>query len=462
MNTPPDHPIDSLRSVVGSRHVLTDESMKASYEIDWSRRWSGRSAAVVRPGDTAEVAQCVRLLASFEVPIVPQGGNTGLVGGSVPAEGDPVILSTQRLRAISKLDPMSGQIEVGAGVTLAELQQAVAATDWEPGVDLAARSSATVGGMVATNAGGVRVLRHGMMRDQVAGLEYVTATGDVVSALSGFVKNNTGYDLVNLLCGSEGTLGIITRVLVQLVPRQARRVTALVPVEGIGDAVARLVQIRRAAPTLDALEYVSAATLNLVCAHRGLTHPFSDRSVGALLIESAAHYDPTDELADAIDEGERAVVGSDSATRRRLWEYREAATESIASLGTPHKIDVTVPLRRMAEFESALEALVADFDPAAGTFLFGHVADGGIHVNVVSDRQDDLTFDQQVLELVAATGGSISAEHGIGRAKVSALHLSRSPAELSAMRAVKDALDPRGLLNPGVLLPPTRQEPPAP
>jgi FAD/FMN-containing dehydrogenase len=446
--------IHALRDAVGAPHVLVEDDLKASYEIDWMRRWQGRSTCVVRPADTGEVARVVAACAADGTPIVPQGGNTGLVGGSVPGDGEPVVLSLRRLDAVSEIDGIAGQVTVGAGATLESVQQAVAGSGWEVGIDLASRASATIGGMVATNAGGIRVLRDGMMRRQVVGLEFVRATGEVVTSMRGLVKDNTGYDLAGLLCGSEGTLGIVTRVALQLVPQRPHRVVALVPVPGLREAVATMTAVRPLLPSLEAAEFVSQATLDLVRSHTGLPMPMPSPSADAaiLILEAAGTHDPTDELFAAVGELPGVVVGIDAASREGLWRYREAATESIAANGVPHKIDVTLPLGRMSDFADALQAAVDGVAPGARLFLFGHIADGGVHVNVLADSPiGDSGIDHAVMALTAEFGGSISAEHGIGRVKAAALHLSRSAPERDAMAAIRAALDPGGLFNPGVL-----------
>ena len=444
--------IAALRDTVGSAHVLVEDDVKLSFEIDWMRRWQGRSTCVVRPADTGEVAGVVSICARERTPIVPQGGNTGLVGGSVPGDGDPVILSLRRLASISSVDAVAGQVTVGAGATLESVQQAVAGSGWEVGIDLASRASATVGGMVATNAGGIRVLRDGMMRRQVIGLEFVRASGQVVTSMRGLAKDNTGYDLAGLMCGSEGTLGIVTRVTLQLVPQRSHRIVALAPVADLREAVATMSAVRPLLPSLEAAEFVSKATLDLVRSHTGLPMPSPTAGAAILILEAAGTHDPTDELFAAVGDLPGVVVGTDAAGRDGLWRYREAATESIAANGVPHKIDVTLPLGRMADFADALADAVETSAPGARLYLFGHIADGGVHVNVLADDSSgDSSIDLVVMGLTTDFGGSISAEHGIGRAKAAALHLSRSAPELEAMRVIRDALDPARLLNPGVL-----------
>ena len=442
--------LDELRGVVGDAHLLVDDDLKASYETDWMRRWSGRSTCVVRPADRGEVAAVVTACASRRVSIVPQGGNTGLVGGSVPGTGEPVIVSLRRLTGISEVSA-AGRVTVGAGCTLEEVQTAVAGSGWDVGVDLASRASATIGGMIATNAGGIRVLRDGMMRRQVVGIEVVLASGQVVSSMRGLVKDNTGYDLAGLLCGSEGTLGIVTQAILQLVPSRPYRVVALVPVSGIAEAVGVVNAVRNSLPSLESAEYVSAETVALVRRHGNLPAPSSTGDSAVLLFECAGVADPTDELFAAVGGFDEAVVGMDSAARRRLWAYRETATESIAGRGIPHKLDITVPLGRMAAFEAALLETVVG--PDHETYLFGHIADEGLHVNVISTDPTDHALDEAIMRLAAEHGGSISAEHGIGRAKISGLDLMRSATELATMKAIRTALDPDRILNPGVLFP---------
>jgi FAD/FMN-containing dehydrogenase len=449
--------VAGLAAIVGGAHVLTEPDVVAGYEVDWTGRFRGRTPAVVRPGSTDEVAALVRWAAGHGVALVPQGGNTGLVGGGVPLGGE-VVVSLRRLEDLGEVDRTAAQVTVGAGATLEAVQRHVAAAGLDLAVDLAARGSATIGGMVATNAGGTRVLRHGPMRSQVAGMEAVLGSGAVVAHLGGLLKDNTGYDLAGLLCGSEGTLGIVTAVRLRLVAPAAERTTALLALDSAGDAVAVLVAARAGAPSLDGAELVFADGVDLVCAHLGIAEPFAGRHVGAyLLLEAAAATDPTDELLAALgpvaDRILDTAIATTSTRREDLWRYREAHTEAINALGVPHKLDVTLPLSGLAAFCDEVRTVVHDVVSDARTFLFGHVGDGNVHVNVVGAGEGD-EVDRAVLRLVASRGGSISAEHGIGTAKRDHLHLSRSPEEIAAFRAVKRALDPAGILNPAALLPP--------
>jgi FAD/FMN-containing dehydrogenase len=447
---------DQLREVVGPAQVIDDASVRASYESDWTGRFHGVAACVVRPGSTAEVADVVRVCAAAGVPICLQGGNTGLVGGSVPIDG-AVLMSLRRLGDVEPVDVLSGQVTVGAGCTLAALQQVVRSHGLDVGVDFAARDSCTIGGMVATNAGGERVLRYGTMRAQVVGIEVVLADGSVISRLAGLPKDNTGYDVVSLLAGSEGTLGVITRLRLRLVPLLAARAVALVAVAGTAEAV-ELVRAMRVVPSLEAAELFFADGLDLVREHTGLAAPFTAAHPAYVLLECAGRDDPTEELLAALEQAgdvvADATLASDARGRASLWTYREAHTESINAAGVPVKLDVAVPLTVFVEACAALPGVVASVAPAARTILFGHVNEGNLHVNVLDALEADDAVTDAVLRLVASYGGSISAEHGVGRAKRGWLSLSRSTAEIAAMRAIKAALDPHALLNPGVLFPP--------
>lgn len=457
--------VSQLAVAVGEAHVLTDPALRASYETDWTRRFHGSARCVVRPASTDEVADVVRVCARHGMPITVQGGNTGLVGGGVPAGGE-VVLSTSRLADLGPVDAVSAQVTVGAGVTLANLQGHARAAGFDVGMDFAARDSATVGGMVATNAGGERVIAHGAMRAQVAGLEAVLPDGGVLTRLTGLRKDNTGYDLVGLLAGSEGTLAVVTRVRVQLVPLYPARAVALLGLPDVGSALSALGEVRRLLPDLAAAELFLADGLALVRAHLGLAAPMDAAAEAYLLVEVADRTDPTDRMLEAIGEIAEtsdavldAVIATDAATRHRLWQYREAHTESINAAGVPVKLDVALPLGKLEEAVGRLPEAVREVAPDARTVLFGHVNEGNLHVNVLgvaeASGDDELAerVTDAVLRLVTSYGGSISAEHGIGRAKVGWLALARSQAEIEAMWRIKRAWDPDLILNPGVVLP---------
>lgn len=446
-----DSLLAALRAAVGPGHVLTDPEVCASYEADWTGRFRGRSAAVVRPSTTRQVAQVLVACGTHGVAVVPQGGNTGLVGGSVPRAGE-VVLSLRRLAEIGPVDPASGQLTVGAGCSLAAARQAARSAGLEVGIDFAARDSATVGGMVATNAGGEHVLRHGSMRAQLAGVEAVLADGTVVRRLSGLAKDNAGYDLASLLAGSEGTLAVITAVRVQLVPADRHRAAVLLAVADLADLVPLVARARAGLPGLRAAEFFLADGMRLVREHTGWPAPVR-AGAAYLLLEAGGPMDPTEELAQTLD-GARGVVAaavaSTAADRVALWRYREAHAEAINARGVPVKLDVAVPLAALTELLRDLPGTVAAADPAATVVLFGHAAEANVHVNVLG-AADGEAVEESVLRRVAGLGGTISAEHGVGVAKARWLSLTRDPADIAAMRALKAAWDPAGLLNPGVL-----------
>jgi FAD/FMN-containing dehydrogenase len=413
--------------------------------VDFTGRWRGTASRVLRPRSTEEVAEAVASCAADGVAVAPQGGNTGLVGGAVPQDG-AALLSLLALDDIRDVDPDAGQLTAGAGATIAAVQAAARAAGWEYGVDWGARDAATVGGSIATNAGGTRVARFGDTRAQVLGVEAVLADGSVVSHLGGLVKDNTGYHLPGLLCGSEGTLAVVTAARLRLVPRYDQRVVAVIGMGSIADAVALAGHVRRTVPDVDAIEFLTDECRRLV----GVPPPVPGDHAAWVLVECAGHDDPTAALAAAVGDLPAAVAGTgDDARRAELWRVRHGITEAINLVGPPIKLDVTLPGPRLATFCEEVHDAVP---PGARLWLFGHVADGNVHVNVTGVDPADESVDDAVLRLVAAHGGSISAEHGIGRAKRRWLHLVRSPAELAAMRRIKDALDPQGILNPGVLL----------
>jgi FAD/FMN-containing dehydrogenase len=448
---------DGLRSAVGDSHLLTDPGLTASYETDWTRRFTGRARCVVRPGSTAEVAAVLVACARYDVSVVPQGGNTGLVGGGVPTGGE-VVLSTSRLTSIGEIDTVAGQVTVGAGVTVAALQRSVRPQGLDFGVDFAARDSATIGGLVATNAGGERVLRYGGTRAQVIGLEAVLADGSVISRLEALPKDNTGYDLVGLLSGSEGTLAVITAVRIRLWPLLTQRAVALLALDSTSSALSALAALKPRLAALEAAELFLAAGLALVRSHTGLSAPIPGEHPAYLLVECADRTDPSEALLAALEEVSALVpgiadivIGEDGPSRERLWRYREAHTESINAAGVPVKLDVAVPHQHLDAALGALPGVVRGVSAGARTIVFGHLNEGNLHVNVL-DAGDAHAVSDAVLHYVTSLGGSISAEHGVGRAKTEWLSLARSPAEIAAMRAIKRALDPAGTLNPGVIL----------
>jgi FAD/FMN-containing dehydrogenase len=465
--------LTTLAKIVGPGHVLDDPPARAGFETDWTGRWHGEALVVVRPADTAEVAAVVAACADAEAVIVTQGGNTGLVGGGVPrtrgsdsgrgnSEDRPqVVISTTRLSAIDGVDTATAQLAAGAGTTLADAQRAARAAGLDLALDLAARDSATLGGLIACDAGGLRALRHGTARRQLAGLRAVMADATVIdSRMTGLVKDTAGYDLGALLAGSEGTLAIITAVRWSLAPLRPARAVALVGLQTVTDAVDLARTLRPALPSLEVCELMLHDGIALTLDHLGLVAPMAPTPV-AMLLECAAAQDPLPALAAALaDAGadERAVSAADSAARERLMAIRERHADAIAAEGVPVKFDVGVPLDRIAEFCAEVDHVVAAVWPRARVITFGHLGDGNLHVNVLPADLGDIAasadaLDDAVLGLVARCAGTVSAEHGIGVHKVGHLGLTRSPAEIAAMRAIKRALDPAGMLNPGVGLP---------
>ena len=411
----------------------------AAWEVDWTGRTTGRALAVALPASSSDVAAVLTWCAARGLRVPVAGGRTGLVAGAVP--DGTVVLATDRLTGVRV---EGATVVAGAGATLAAVQAAAARAGWAYGVDMTSRDSCTVGGMVATNAGGLRVVGFGSTRTQVLGIEAVLADGSVVSRLQGLAKDATGYDLSQLLVGSEGTLGIVTAARLRLVAQPRSRQTVLAPVASVAAAVDLVARARQQADQVTAAELLLADGVALVREVTGL---------GAL--PAAAAYvllEAEGGLERVVDDA--ALVATDAADAQRFWAYREAITEAVSRLGVPHKLDVSLPSAALAPFVAALAAVI---DQATGdhvVHVWGHLGDGNLHVNVVGPAPQDETVDDAVLRLCASMGGSIGAEHGIGRAKVRWLHLSRSATELAAMRAIKEALDPAGRLNPGVLLPP--------
>ncbi len=445
--------LDSLRAALGPEHVITDPSLVEQYVVDWARRFTGPALAVVRPADTAQVSAVLAACHAHGVPVIPQGGNTGLVGGSVPAAEPvdgrlPVILSTRRLDALGDVDPLSCQVTVGAGATLGDVHRHVASQGWVYGVDLAARDSATIGGTVATNAGGIHVIAYGMTRAQIVGIEAVLPDGSVLSHLAGMLKDNTGYDLGSLLCGSEGTLGVITAVRLRLHRPRARTTVALVGCPSYAAALELMASAVAPGTSLLAAEVIDEPGLELAGRVAGRPWPLADRHPVILLLEVVDGGDASGLVG--LDDAD-VIVGIEAGEQARIWEFRERQSEAFSALGVAHKLDVSVPLSDLARCADELKELVATFDQVEVFGVFGHLADGNIHLEIIGPEPDDMSVDLAVLECVARYGGSISAEHGVGRAKAPELHLCRSATEIAAMKAIKSAWDPQGLMNPGVI-----------
>src|ERR1700733_8126096 len=366
-----------LAGIVGGQHVLTGDAT-AGYAVDWTGRFRGVTPAVVRPADTAEVAAVLAWCTGAGLPVVPQGGNTGLVGGGVPLHGE-VVLSLARLTGLTAVDLSSRQVTAGAGVTLAQV--GAAHPDLDLGIRIASRDSATVGGAVATHAGGLRVLRYGPMRSQLRGVEAVLSDGTVVSHLSGLVKDNTGYDYPSLLAGSEGTLAVITQARLRLVPRPRSPVTVLCGFPSLADLHASARMATTAVPGLLSAEFFTQAGLDLLVSQAGPAPPLAAPAPAYLLLE-ADGPGALDDLA-AVAGDHPAAVAESVADRARLWAYRERHPEAAGFLGVPLKLDVSVPAARWTELAGGVAGVVTAADPGATVITFGHVADGNVHVNIV-------------------------------------------------------------------------------
>ncbi|BDC70597.1 FAD-binding oxidoreductase [Prescottella equi] len=447
--------VDALAAVVGRAHVLTDPDVVAGYVIDWTGHWVGRTRAVVRPADTEQVAAVLRVCHRAGVAVVPQGGNTGLVGGSVPMEGE-VVLSTARLTRIEQVDPVGLTIAAGAGVTVARAQQAAREIGLDLGIDLASRDTATLGGIVSTNAGGIRMIKNGNTRHQLLGIEAVLADGRILTRWKELTKDNVGYDLPGLLAGAEGTLAVITRVLMRLVVPSRETQVALVGVDDVGAALEVTAAAQRAGLTLEAAELMTRAGVDLVRSHCGLRAPLDADAPFYLLVEVSGQDSAQDVLFGVLQESADSVLDAvvEEGPAHRLWRYREGHTESVGAESTtpPLKLDLSTPLREIESFLTALGEDLADAAPAVRAICFGHLGDGNIHVNLLDvavDQREAIT--DLVLRRVTRHNGSISAEHGVGRAKALWIGLGRTEVDLDVMRSIRAALDPAHLLNPHIL-----------
>ncbi len=469
--------LQGLADIVGAGQVLTGEPA-APFLTDWRGRFTGAARAVVRPGSTDEVARLVKLCAAHRVPVVAQGGNTGLCGGATPdGTGQAVVVLTTRLNRIREIDTDNDTMTVEAGCVLQVVQeQAMAAGRLFP-LSLAAEGSCTIGGNLATNAGGTQVLRYGNMRELTLGLEVVDAEGEVWHGLRALRKDNTGYDLRDLYIGSEGTLGLITAATLKLHPLPAARCTAMLALPGLEAAVALLSRARAGfGAALTGFEVMSGVCLQMVTRQFPQQRlPFDDPGSSsapwfALLemsdAESEAHAQERFEvvLGEALEAGEAqdAAIAANLAQSKAMWHLRESITLAQAEAGKSLKHDVSLPISRIAAFVEATDGALQRRFPGIVNMTFGHLGDGNLHYNVgTSAAFDDARLDHHQAEVYAlvhdsvhAHAGSISAEHGIGQLKRDELPRYKSAHELKTMARIKQALDPQGLLNPGKLLAP--------
>ncbi|WP_445162574.1 FAD-binding oxidoreductase [Mycobacterium sp. Dal123C01] len=443
--------LPDLKNIVGSKHVITDPDILAGRSVDHTGRYRGRASALVRPGSAEQVAEVLRLCRDAGAHVTVQGGRTSLVAGTVP-EHDDVLLSTERLCALSDVDTVERRITVGAGATLAAVQHAATAAGLVFGVDLAARDTATVGGMASTNAGGLRTVRYGNMGEQVVGLDVALPDGSLLRRHSLVRSDNTGYDIPALFVGAEGTLGVITALDLRLHPAPSHRVTAVC---GFADLEA-LIDTGRTFRDVDgiaALELIDGRAGRLTAEHLGVGAPVE--ADWLLLVELAADHDQTDRLAELLDGAPMCAepaVGVDAASQQRLWRVRESLAEVLGVYGPPLKFDVSLPLAAIAGFAADAVALIGERVSAALPLLFGHIGEGNLHLNVLRvPLEQEQALYGPMMDLIAQCGGNVSSEHGVGSRKRSYLGMSRQATDIAAMQTVKTALDPTGYLNAAVL-----------
>jgi len=455
--------LQALTETLGADAVRTGDAIPADRHTDWSGAQPLAPLAWLRPASTAQVSAALRLCHTHRVPVVPQGGLTGLAGGAVPTPGC-VVLSLERMHAIEALDPVARVVSVQAGATLQAVQEAAQAAGCLFGVDLGARGSCQIGGNLATNAGGNGVVLFGMMREQALGLEVVLADGTVLDMLRPMVKNNTGYDLKHWFIGSEGTLGIITRAQLRLHPAQPARATALAAVPDVGSALALLGRLQARCPGgVAAFELMWKDFLDHALDWTGQARPFEHDHPLAVLTDLCGNELPAlaqaleDVLSQAMEDGlvVDAVLAQSHTQAAGLWRLREITAEFPSRL-SPINFDISLPQSAIGAFAERCVAALSSRFPGHRSLRFGHLGDGNLHLSTDARSLGGLSFadaehavETIVYGLVAEAGGSVSAEHGIGLHKKPYLGASRSPAELAAMRAIKLALDPLNLLNPG-------------
>ena len=469
----PDALLARLMAALGPKGCVTDAGEIAPFVVDERKLYRGRTPAVLRPASTAEVAEAVRLCAQARVAIVPQGGNTGLCGGATPHEWNAeIVLNLGRMNRVRALDALNYTITVEAGCILAQVQSVATDADRLFPLSLGAEGSCQIGGNLATNAGGVAVLRYGNARDLVLGLEVVLADGRVLDGLTGLRKDNTGYDLKQLFLGSEGTLGIITAAVLKLFPRPREQTTAICALEGPEQAVELLARVRAdSGDMITGFELMNRQCIALATARvPGVPEPLAAPAPYYVLVElssaaSASGLEETLEasLGAALEAGTitDAAIASNQAQGRAMWRLREAIPESQKIAGGGIKHDVSVPVSAVPAFIREAELRVRAELPAMRVFAFGHVGDGNVHFNLVwpegEDREAFLArwpqFNRIVHDVAAGFGGSISAEHGIGRLKREEFLRYAQPIEVEMMKRIKAALDPLGLMNPGKVLP---------
>ncbi len=466
--TPDEKTLDAVRRAVGPKGVITGDDA-APFLSEWRGRWPGEAALIVAPASVEEVSAVVQICARENVAITPQGGNTGLVGGQIPF-GDEILLALGRMRRLREIEPLNNTMTVDAGITLSAAQAAAAAADRLFPLSIGSEGSCQIGGVISTNAGGVNVLRYGNMRDLVLGLEVVLPNGKVWNGLKRLRKDNTGYDLKQLLIGGEGTLGIVTGAVLKLFPQPAEKVTACAGVRSAADAVALLAHAQAATGGgATSFELMGRRCIDLARKHiPGVRDPLAARHPWYVLMEFSSGQ--TGALDGAIEEMlaaalekdiiNDAVIAQSEAQTQMLWRIRHSISEAINGEGLGARHDVSVATSDIPAFLDKADAAVERLASGARVVAFGHIGDGNIHYDVVApegsgkhaldDKRNDI--EAAVYDIIDAFNGSISAEHGIGRHRRATLAKRKSTVELDMMRAIKNALDPQGIMNPGKVI----------
>ncbi|WP_262500934.1 FAD-binding oxidoreductase [Pseudohalioglobus sediminis] len=451
----------ALKDIVGEERVLTDPESLQYYGRDWTRFYEPAPSAVVLPGTIEEVQALVRLAASSSLAIVPSGGRTGLSAGAVAVNGE-LVMALDRMNNIGDFDPVDRTVRCGPGVVTEQLQQFAEQQGLYYPVDFASAGSSQIGGNIATNAGGIKVIRHGMTRDWVAGLKLVTGTGELLDLNRGLIKNNAGYDLRHLVIGAEGTLGVVVEATMRL-DRPPRDLAVMVL--GVPDmtAIMRVLAAFQGEIELSAFEFFSELALQKVVAHQALQRPFETITEYYALLEfeqpdAAAMERAMALFAHCVEQGwvYDGTVSQSVAQAENLWRLREDISETITPW-TPYKNDISTTISRVPEFLAEVEAVVNENYPDFEIIWFGHIGDGNVHLNILKPESLDIdAFREQcgevsrwVFEIVQRHGGSVSAEHGVGLLKKAYLHYSRDPAEIGIMKQIKLAFDPHGIMNPG-------------
>ncbi len=452
--------IAELKSLLGSSRISEDEDIIKTYSDDWTGRYRGFARAVISPESIDEVAEILNWCSTNQVGVVPQGGNTGMVGGSTPLNGE-LIISLRKMKNVNFSDTNDNQIVAEAGATLLEIQNLALERSMIYGVDFAARDSATIGGTIATNAGGLNVLRYGTTRRQIISVEAVTGTGEIIGNLNGLDKDNTGYHLPSLLCGSEGTLAIVTRAKLRLRPKPKENVSILFGLDTIQDAVNLTEACVSTSTEIIACELFFQKGVDLVREAYDLQPLWNNKNSIYLLCEFAGDLGVLDRLnenvlGEMLRTHDSILVATSDRERQRLWQYRELHTLAISNKGIPLKLDVTIPLGNLTHFLDSIATICGNINPLSIPYVFGHSADGNMHLNILQSEPNVAEMEEEILKFVVSLDGSISAEHGIGRAKAPYLHLQRNEEEIRLFREMKKAFDPKGILNPDVIFPTSR------